>query len=233
MSRLAGRIRRLERLLGDDNRPRRIIVWHGPHLAESWTTRNRDGSLDFNLKTPDRDADPMRHLTPEMRGMIRDGDKVVTYMLVENRRNAHLQQHLPPWKRRPFRRLADGHFELQDEDGEWRRPDRTDEMLGLVNALEYDAASFARSLRPDEPGAGDLASAVRFLVRNRYTRGGLGRDFAWSDQLRGGRPEGRAVNPPGWPGRRRGRPGAADRGRSTGGDPDVPRPVSARRSHAT
>jgi DNA adenine methylase len=33
-----------------------------------------------------------------------------------------------------------------------------------------------------------LEAAVRFLVRNRFSRGGLGRDFAWSDRLRGGRP---------------------------------------------
>jgi DNA adenine methylase len=66
--------------------------------------------------------------------------------------------------------------------------DRPDELLDRLAPLEYDAQTFDRSLRPDEAGADDLASAVRFLVCNRLSRGGLGRDFAWSDRLRGGRP---------------------------------------------
>src|SRR5262249_22553941 len=37
-------------------------------------------------------------------------------------------------------------------------------------------------------GSDELDAAVRFLVRNRFSRGGLGRDFAWSVRLRGGRP---------------------------------------------
>lgn len=34
----------------------------------------------------------------------------------------------------------------------------------------------------------DLTHAAAFLVRNRFSRGGLGKDFAWSDRLRGGQP---------------------------------------------
>jgi DNA adenine methylase len=34
----------------------------------------------------------------------------------------------------------------------------------------------------------ELQAAVRFIVRTRMSRGGLGRNFAWSDRLRGGRP---------------------------------------------
>jgi DNA adenine methylase len=65
--------------------------------------------------------------------------------------------------------------------------DRTEELLTRLNPLEYDAETFAWAL---EPGAEDdpLETAVRFLVRNRFSRVGLGKDFAWSDRLRGGQP---------------------------------------------
>src|SRR5262245_37639616 len=65
--------------------------------------------------------------------------------------------------------------------------DRTEELLARLDSLEYDAETFAWSLGS---AAGDdpLEAAVRFLVRNRFSRGGLGKDFAWSDRLRGGRP---------------------------------------------
>jgi DNA adenine methylase len=33
-----------------------------------------------------------------------------------------------------------------------------------------------------------MTAATRFLVRNRFSRGGLGRTFAWSERLRGGQP---------------------------------------------
>jgi DNA adenine methylase len=66
--------------------------------------------------------------------------------------------------------------------------DRPDELLGRLAAVEYTREAFEWSLRPGGPGAGELDAAVRFLVRNRFSRGGLGRDFAWSDRLRGGRP---------------------------------------------
>lgn len=65
--------------------------------------------------------------------------------------------------------------------------DRPEELLVRLDPLEFDAQTFAWSLDSD---AGDdpLESAVRFLVRNRFSRGGLGSDFAWSDRLRGGQP---------------------------------------------
>lgn len=34
----------------------------------------------------------------------------------------------------------------------------------------------------------DALLAIKFIIRNRMSRGGLGRDFAWSDRLRGGQP---------------------------------------------
>jgi DNA adenine methylase len=65
--------------------------------------------------------------------------------------------------------------------------DRTDELVARLDSLQYDPETFAWAL---DSAAGDdpLEAAVRFLVRNRFSRGGLGKDFAWSDRLRGGRP---------------------------------------------
>jgi hypothetical protein len=51
-------------------------------------------------------------------------------------------------------------------------------LLDRVAPLRYDAATFVWSLRPDEPGAGEIDAAVRVLIRNRFSRGGLGRGFA-------------------------------------------------------
>jgi DNA adenine methylase len=59
--------------------------------------------------------------------------------------------------------------------------------MARLDSLEYDAPTFAWSLVSDlrdDP----LQAAVRFLVRNRFSRGGLGTDFAWSDRLRSGQP---------------------------------------------
>ena len=66
--------------------------------------------------------------------------------------------------------------------------DRTGEFLDRVGTLEYDAGTFEWARRPGEPGGDEFEAAVRFLVRNRFSRGGLGRDFAWSDRFRGGQP---------------------------------------------
>jgi DNA adenine methylase len=66
--------------------------------------------------------------------------------------------------------------------------DRPGELMARLEPLEYDRPTFAWSLRPAPPGEDEVAAAVRFLVRNRMSRGGLGRDFAWSERLRGGRP---------------------------------------------
>jgi DNA adenine methylase len=64
---------------------------------------------------------------------------------------------------------------------------RPDEFLERVLSLEYDRETFDWSLRA-EAGDGPLESAVKFLVRRQFSRGALGRDFAWSDRLRGGQP---------------------------------------------
>jgi hypothetical protein len=65
-------------------------------------------------------------MTAEMRRELaaRRAGRLTIAWHANNPRDAHLQHNVPPWKRRPFRRLADGGFELQGDDGQWRRADR-------------------------------------------------------------------------------------------------------------
>jgi DNA adenine methylase len=65
--------------------------------------------------------------------------------------------------------------------------DRSEEFLHRIAALNYDAETFDWA-RQSEAEVEPVEAAVRFLVRNRFSRGGLGRDFAWSERIRGGRP---------------------------------------------
>jgi DNA adenine methylase len=65
--------------------------------------------------------------------------------------------------------------------------DRPDELVGRVNRLEYreDVFDWARvPIGSTDPVDG----AVRRLVRQQFSRGSLGKGFAWSDRPRGGRP---------------------------------------------
>jgi DNA adenine methylase len=65
--------------------------------------------------------------------------------------------------------------------------EQTDEFLGRISDLAYRQEIFDWACRPaarDDP----MDAAVRFLVRHRFSRGGLGKTFAWSERLRGGRP---------------------------------------------
>jgi len=64
---------------------------------------------------------------------------------------------------------------------------RTTEFLERVLSLEYDRETFEWALR-SETANDPLESAISFLVRRQFSRGGLGRDFAWSERLRGGQP---------------------------------------------
>jgi DNA adenine methylase len=60
-------------------------------------------------------------------------------------------------------------------------------LIDRLRSIPYTAASFAWALEAD--GETDpVEAAARFLVRNRFSRGGLGKTFAWSDRLRGGQP---------------------------------------------
>jgi DNA adenine methylase len=64
------------------------------------------------------------------------------------------------------------------------------EPAALVNVLApllHTETTFDRALSwvaSDDP----IERAAGFLVRNRFSRGGLGMTFAWSERLRGGRP---------------------------------------------
>jgi DNA adenine methylase len=74
------------------------------------------------------------------------------------------------------------------------------DVIGLYHVMQDDADELARRLALldyseetfDQAAIGKptdaIDAAVRFLVRNRMSRGGLGRTFAWSERLRGGRP---------------------------------------------
>jgi DNA adenine methylase len=64
--------------------------------------------------------------------------------------------------------------------------DHPAELLERLEVLPYSEETFDRAAL-GEP-ADELDRAVRFLVRNRMSRGGLGTCFAWSERLRGGRP---------------------------------------------
>jgi DNA adenine methylase len=61
------------------------------------------------------------------------------------------------------------------------------ELIRLVAATRYDAETFDCALEYAEE-QGPAMDALIFLVRNRFSRGGLGKVFAWSDRLRGGQP---------------------------------------------
>jgi DNA adenine methylase len=63
----------------------------------------------------------------------------------------------------------------------------TDELITRLNAAPYTGETFQRALH-FVPGNDLLENAVQYVIRNRFPRGGLGRHFAWSKRLRGGRP---------------------------------------------
>lgn len=69
----------------------------------------------------------------------------------------------------------------------WRTLARDGDALKLMaDATPYDADTFryAQEYGGEE---GPVMDALAFLVVNRFSRGGLGKDFAWSDRLRGKR----------------------------------------------
>lgn len=62
-------------------------------------------------------------------------------------------------------------------------------FLSVIQGTRYcpkifDTAKAAQWLPDNSP----MEEAIFFLVVNRFSRGGLGGDFAWSDRLRGGQP---------------------------------------------
>jgi DNA adenine methylase len=68
---------------------------------------------------------------------------------------------------------------VADESGAFR---------AALRRLPYGKPTFTQAFADTIPVPDHLRRAASFVVRNRMSRGGLGRDFAWSDRLRGGRP---------------------------------------------
>jgi DNA adenine methylase len=65
--------------------------------------------------------------------------------------------------------------------------DRPKDLTDRLRSIAYTARSFAWAC--ETGGDRDpIESAAKFLVRNRFSRGGLGQTFAWSNRLRGGQP---------------------------------------------
>jgi DNA adenine methylase len=67
--------------------------------------------------------------------------------------------------------------------------DHHGDMAFWLKDMPYGRETWAHYTRsdPENPWT-ELGYALAFLVRNRFSRGGLGKDFAWSDRLRGGQP---------------------------------------------
>lgn len=62
---------------------------------------------------------------------------------------------------------------------------RPELIIDALARIPYEEASFQAALTET---ATNPRNAVSYLVRNRFSRGGLGKTFAWSDRLRGGKP---------------------------------------------
>jgi DNA adenine methylase len=62
--------------------------------------------------------------------------------------------------------------------------DRPKELISRLRSIAYTRENFEWACRASAD-SDPVESAVRFLVRNRFSRDGLGEDFAWSERLRG------------------------------------------------
>ena len=65
--------------------------------------------------------------------------------------------------------------------------DRPAELADRVRSVPYLRESFEQAYEALE-AVDPIDRAVAFLIRNRMSRGGLGKHFAWSERLRGGQP---------------------------------------------
>lgn len=65
--------------------------------------------------------------------------------------------------------------------------DRPGEMIERVGTIPYTEEAFHQALEALE-ASNPVERAAAFLVRNRFSRGGLAKDFAWSERTRGGQP---------------------------------------------
>lgn len=70
----------------------------------------------------------------------------------------------------------------------WRHLQGSPLLLEMVADTEYADSAFQDAARLVPAEMDGCTAAWAFLIRNRFSRGGLGRDFAWSDRLRGGQP---------------------------------------------
>lgn len=70
----------------------------------------------------------------------------------------------------------------------WRTiRDEGHSLLGILKTTTYRKEHFETACKMIG-NSNPVIHAVAFIVRNRMSRGGLGKDFAWSDRLRGGQP---------------------------------------------
>lgn len=65
---------------------------------------------------------------------------------------------------------------------------RADEFQAAINAIPYSEASWVEWTQLEILRTGTVDRSVEFIISNRFSRGGMGKDFAWSDRLRGGQP---------------------------------------------
>lgn len=66
--------------------------------------------------------------------------------------------------------------------------DRVQELSRILSTMEYSENTFEFCKNKRGSSAVGVEAAVLYIVVNRMSRGGLGKDFAWSDRLRGGQP---------------------------------------------
>lgn len=66
------------------------------------------------------------------------------------------------------------------------KQDSATQLTQRLAALPYTDETFQAAKQ--ETSVDQIHQAMRFLIRCRFSRGGLGKDFAWSERLRGGRP---------------------------------------------
>lgn len=78
----------------------------------------------------------------------------------------------------------------------WRllaRHDTAEALRVQLWGVDYDEPTFLRARDAldearGESTIGTVQQSINFMIRSRFSRGGLGRAFAWSDRLRGGKP---------------------------------------------
>jgi len=72
--------------------------------------------------------------------------------------------------------------------GLWRViRDQPDSLLRLLAGIRYTQAYFNWAAIED-PDHNAVYRAAKYLIRSRFSRGGLRKEFAWSERLRGGQP---------------------------------------------